>query len=69
MVGAAKKITYYTVGRGSSDIIEDMNIFGMNVEQYVSDGSWIFTRIIPPSLKKIINFMQVNSFEKKNRTR
>ena len=65
MVEQMKKVTYYTVGRGSSDIIEDMNIFGMNIEQYVSDGSWSFTRIIPPSLKKIIDSMQVNSIEKK----
>ena len=65
MVESKKKITYYTSGRGSSDIIDDMGIFGMNIEPFVSDDSWTFTRIVPPSMKKIVDSMQLNSIEKK----
>ncbi|MGQ0795982.1 MAG: RAD55 family ATPase [Nitrosopumilaceae archaeon] len=63
--GEGKKIMYYTIGRSSSDIIDDMNIYGMNLESFVSDGSWAFTRIIPPSMKKIVEGMEINSGEKK----
>jgi KaiC/GvpD/RAD55 family RecA-like ATPase len=40
-----------------------MNIYGMNLEQYVDDGTWAFTRIVPPSMKKMD--MQVNPIEKR----
>lgn len=47
------KVAYYTVEKQSTDIIDDMRIYGMNVESYVDDGSWVFARAMPPSMKKI----------------
>jgi len=47
------KVAYYTVEKSSTDIADDMRVYGMNVENYVDDSSWVFARVIPPSLKKI----------------
>ncbi len=51
------KVAYYTVENSSTDIIQDMELMGMNIQQYVDDGSWIFGRVTPPSLKKIIEVL------------
>ena len=48
------KVAYYTVERSSSDIIQDMELFGMNIEQYIKEGSWVFTRLVVPSMKGVI---------------
>lgn len=48
------KVSYYTVENSSTDIIEDMNVLGFNIQQYVDDGSWIFARVVPPNMKKIV---------------
>lgn len=48
------KVAYYTVERSSLDIIQDMELFGMNIEQYIKDGSWVFTRLVVPSMKSMI---------------
>jgi KaiC/GvpD/RAD55 family RecA-like ATPase len=48
------KVAYYTVENSSTDIIQDMQLLGMNIQQYVDEGSWVFGRIIPQSMKKII---------------
>ncbi|MGQ0376454.1 MAG: RAD55 family ATPase [Nitrososphaerota archaeon] len=48
------KVAYYTVENSSPDIIQDMQLLGMNIQQYVDEGTWIFGRVIPPSMKKII---------------
>ena len=48
------KVVYYTVERSSLDIIQDMELFGMNIEQYIKDGSWVFTRLVVPSMKSVI---------------
>ncbi|HSB57801.1 MAG TPA: ATPase domain-containing protein, partial [Nitrosopumilaceae archaeon] len=59
------KVAYYTVERSSSDVIEDMGLFGMNIEQYVKDGTWVFTRLVVPSMKSLIDAMPKDSPEKK----
>lgn len=51
---AKAKVTYYTVEQASTDIIQDMQLFGMDVQQYVDDGSWVFARVLPANLKKIM---------------
>ena len=51
------KVAYYTVENSSADIIQDMQLVGMNIQQYVDEGSWIFGRVIPPSMKKIIEVL------------
>lgn len=52
-----KKVSYYTVENSSTDIIEDMSVFGFNIQQYVDDGSWTFARVVPPNMKKIIDVL------------
>jgi len=51
------KVAYYTVENSSVDIIQDMQLVGMNIQQYVDEGSWIFGRVIPPSMKQIIEVL------------
>lgn len=48
------KVAYYTVERSSLDVMGDMELFGMNIEQYVKEGSWVFTRLVVPSMKSLI---------------
>lgn len=48
-------VTYYTVENASTDIIQDMQVLGMNIQQYVDDGSWVFGRVVPPNMKKIVD--------------
>ena len=52
-----RKVSYYTVENSSTDIIEDMNVLGFNIQQYVDEGSWTFARVIPPSLKNIVDVL------------
>ena len=59
------KVTYYTVEHASTDIIEDMQLFNMKIEQYVDDGSWIFVRVLPPSMKKITHALPEVPMEKR----
>jgi len=49
------KVTYYTVENSSTDIIQNMTIFGHNIQPYVDDGSWNFARVIPPNMKTIMD--------------
>jgi len=48
------KITYYNLENSSSDIVQDMKEYGMNIQPYVDDGSWKFARVIPQNMKKVI---------------
>ena len=59
------KVAYYTVERSSLDILQDMELFGMNIEQYVKEGSWVFTRLVVPSMKSLIGTMPDVLQEKK----
>jgi len=51
---AKGKVTYYTVEDSSTDIIQDMKVHGMNISQFVDEGSWRFGRVIPPNMKKVL---------------
>ena len=51
---AKSKITYYNLENSSSDIVQDMKGYNMNIQPYVDDGSWKFARVIPQNMKKII---------------
>lgn len=59
------KVTYYTVENPSTDIISDMQLFGMNIQQYVDDGSWIFARPLPQNMKKIFDLLPEVPMEQK----
>jgi len=59
------KVTYYTVESASTDIIQDMKIFNMKIQEYLDDGSWIFARVLPSSMKKIIDVLPQIPTEKK----
>jgi KaiC/GvpD/RAD55 family RecA-like ATPase len=59
------KVTYYTVENSSVDVIQDMKVFGMDIQHYVDDGSWVFARIIPSNLKKIIDVLPEYPMEQK----
>jgi len=49
------KVTYYSIENASTDIINDMQLLGMDIQKYVDEGSWTFARIIVPNMKKIID--------------
>jgi KaiC/GvpD/RAD55 family RecA-like ATPase len=54
---AKGKVTYYTAAQSSTDIIQDMQLYGMNVQPYVDDGSWVFSRLVLPNMKKIMDVL------------
>jgi archaeal flagellar protein FlaH len=49
------KVVYYTVESGAEDIQQDMATFKWDVGEYMDNGSWLFTRLIPPQLKTIVS--------------
>lgn len=59
------KAAYFTVERQGLDIVDDMSVYQMNIERYIDDGSWIFVRAIPPSLRKISDTLPDNPMEHK----
>lgn len=59
------KVTYYTVENPSTDIIEDMKLFGMKIQEYVDDGSWIFARVLPLQIKKVVDTLPDVPMEKR----
>lgn len=59
------KVTYYTVENPSTDIIEDMKLFGMKIDEYVDDGSWIFARVLPSNIKKVVDTLPDIPMEKR----
>jgi len=65
IVANGGKVNYYTVEHSSTDVALNIQLFGMNIEQYVNDGSWVFTRLVVPSMKNVIDTMQDLSQEKK----
>lgn len=54
-VGKGQKVVYYTAEAGSADIQQDMATFRWAIDDYMDNGSWIFTRMVPPQLKAIVN--------------
>ena len=59
------KVAYYTVERSSLDVMGDMELFGMNIDDYLKNGSWMFTRLVIPSMKSLIVTMPDVLQEKK----
>ena len=49
------KVVYYISEASSEDIIQDMSTFKWDIRKPIEDGSWIFTRVVPPQLKTIVN--------------
>ncbi len=49
------KVVYYTSESSSEDVIQDMHTFKWDVNDAMDDGSWIFTRVVPPQLKTIVS--------------
>lgn len=65
IVANGGKVNYYTVEHSSTDVALNIQLFGMNIEQYVNDGSWVFTRLVVSSMKNMIDAMPDVSQEKK----
>ena len=66
LVNAVKKktkVVYYTSESSSEDTLQDMQTYGWNIEDYIDDGSWMFTRVIPPQLESIIKSTPVDPRE------
>jgi KaiC/GvpD/RAD55 family RecA-like ATPase len=59
------KVTYYSVESSSTDIIQNMQVFGLNIQSYVDDGSWAFGRVIPPNMKTIMDALPEAPMEKR----
>ena len=54
-VNKGQKVVYYTAEAGSEDIQQDMATFKWDLDSHIDDGSWIFTRLVPPQLKAIVS--------------
>jgi KaiC/GvpD/RAD55 family RecA-like ATPase len=59
------KAAYFTVEKQGFDIMDDMSVYQMNIEKYIDDGSWVFVRAIPPSLRKISDSLPDHPMEQK----
>ena len=60
-----EKVAYYTVEKSGNDIIDDMKLFGMKIQEFVDDGSWIFGRALTPNLKKLVDVLPESPMEQK----
>lgn len=49
------KVVYYNSEASSEDTIQDMHTFKWDVNDAMDDGSWLFTRVVPPQLKTIVS--------------
>jgi len=47
------KVAYYTVEQSSNDTINAMKLYGMNIQEYVNNNSWMFFRMLHTSLKNV----------------
>jgi KaiC/GvpD/RAD55 family RecA-like ATPase len=50
-----QKVVYYTVESSSQDIQQDMATFKWSIDDNMDNGSWQFTRLVPPQLKAIVS--------------
>ncbi len=57
------KAVYYTPDLASSDIQEDMALYGWKVRRYVDEESLLFSRPLPPPLQKLAETMAENPME------
>jgi KaiC/GvpD/RAD55 family RecA-like ATPase len=49
------KVVYYTSESSSEDVMQDMLTFKWDISAKIDDGSWVFTRVVPPQLKTVAN--------------
>jgi KaiC/GvpD/RAD55 family RecA-like ATPase len=50
-VKKGQKVVYYTAEAASEDIRQDMALFGWDLDEYIDNGTWVFTRCVPPQLE------------------
>jgi archaeal flagellar protein FlaH len=51
------KAVYYTSETSSTEIEEDTDIFGWNLQRYVDDGNLLFVRLFSPALQALVSLM------------
>jgi len=52
-ISSNDKVAYYTVEQSSNDTINAMKLYGMNIQEYVNNNSWMFFRMLHTSLKNV----------------
>jgi len=57
------KVAYYTVEQSSNDTIDAMKIYGMDIQEYVNNNSWMFFRMLHESLKNVTSVIPKVSSE------
>ncbi|MGA2666077.1 MAG: RAD55 family ATPase [Nitrososphaerales archaeon] len=48
------KVVYYTCEASSNDVLQDMGTFKWDISEAIDNGSWVFTRVVPPQLKTMV---------------
>ncbi len=51
------KAVYYTSETASTEILQDMELYGWNIRGYIDDGSLVFARPLPPALQAFVGLM------------
>jgi KaiC/GvpD/RAD55 family RecA-like ATPase len=51
------KAVYYTSEVSSTEIVQDMQLYGWDVGDYLDDGSLVFARPLPPQLQAFVQLM------------
>lgn len=51
------KAVYYTSEVSSTEIVQDMQLYGWDVDNYLEDGSLVFARPLPPQLQAFVQLM------------
>jgi flagellar protein FlaH len=57
------RVAYYTVEQSSEDVVEEMRLYGMELQPFLDDGSWRFFRAVPPVLQPVVEAMPENPLE------
>jgi len=51
------KAVYYTSETASTEIVQDMELYGWDIRSYIDDGSLVFARPLPPALQSFVGMM------------
>lgn len=51
---SGQKVVYYACESSSEDIQQDMATFGWNLDENIDNGTWVFSRIVPPQLEATV---------------
>jgi len=57
------KAVYYTPEVSSTEIVQDMHLYGWDVSDFVEDGSLVFARPLTPQLQAVVDQMPEVPFE------